>query len=191
MHDEAVAASDVFVGSAAGSATADRVEESFIGLYHDTFPKVYAFFRTQVGSSSAQGLTSRVYLKAYQHRRSSPPAAQAPLWVFRIAHNVLIDYRRVEGRREAAAVVLDEFALPSAILDPEAAYAAKQRHALLLTAVGRLNASDRVLIGLRFFGQRDNGDIAAILKTSSAAVSMRLLRALRRLRRHLAALGPI
>jgi RNA polymerase sigma factor (sigma-70 family) len=44
---------------------------------------------------------------------------------------------------------------------------------------------DRTLLALKFSARRTNREIAGILSVSEGAVSMRLLRALRRLRDHL------
>jgi len=79
--------------------------------------------------------------------------------------------------------------LPGPFASPESAYEKKEQLARLLNLVSRLPYDDRVVIGLKFTAQRTNREIAAILNISEAAVSMRLLRALRRLRSRLQALG--
>jgi RNA polymerase sigma factor (sigma-70 family) len=52
-----------------------------------------------------------------------------------------------------------------------------------------MGVDDRMLLSLKFTAQRTNREVAGILGISEAAVSMRLLRALRRLRERLADLG--
>jgi RNA polymerase sigma factor (sigma-70 family) len=73
--------------------------------------------------------------------------------------------------------------------NPEALYAAKERQARLLRAMSAMCVDDRMLLSLKFTAQRTNREVADILGISEAAVSMRLLRALRRLRERLADLG--
>jgi RNA polymerase sigma factor (sigma-70 family) len=170
---------------------AAEVDASFQQLYDAAFPKVYAFIRCQVANvETAQDLVSRVFVKAYRHRRTQPAADVAMQWVFRIARTTLIDYWRVEKRRESASLPLEEIAeLPSATDNPEAAYERKQRIAEVLRVLADLNDEDRMMFALKFAGQRTNREIAAIMSISDAAVSMRLLRALRKLRSQLGRTG--
>jgi RNA polymerase sigma factor (sigma-70 family) len=65
----------------------------------------------------------------------------------------------------------------------------KERWAVLLRVISLMDDDDRILLGLRFAAERTNREIAAVLSLSEAAVSMRLLRTLRRLRELLMELG--
>lgn len=168
-----------------------ELDAAFVEFYAEAFPRVYSFIRSQVGAqASAQELVARVFLKAYCHRSKLPRGGAATTWLFRIARNTVIDYWRVEGRRESASVSLEELAdRPDANDNPEVLYAAKERQAMLLRVMGSLCVDERMLLGLKFTGQRTNREVAAILGISEAAVSMRLLRALRNLRDQLAQRG--
>jgi RNA polymerase sigma factor (sigma-70 family) len=55
--------------------------------------------------------------------------------------------------------------------------------------LSQLDKDDRTILGLKFTAQQTNREIAAILELSEGAVSMRLLRALRRLRERLSERG--
>jgi RNA polymerase sigma-70 factor (ECF subfamily) len=169
----------------------EAVEAEFAAFYEATFPRVYSFLRSQVGSTpEAQELAGRVFLKAYTHRRRAPRGDTAVLWLFRIAKTTLIDYWRVERRRDAVRVSLDEIAdIPDAAVGPEGICAAKERKASLLYAVSLLDEDNRVLLGLKFTAQHTNREIGTIFGITEAAVSMRLLRALRHLREELSRLG--
>jgi RNA polymerase sigma factor (sigma-70 family) len=165
---------------------------AFEELYRAAFPKVYAFIRSQVSTIEiAQELVGRIFLKAYAHRFKTPtPGAGAMQWTFRIAHTTLIDYWRVEKKRESASLPLDEIAeLPTRSDNPEAAYERKQRSAHIVRVMSHLSDDDRTMLALKFVAQRTNREIAAILSLSEGAVSMRLLRALRRLREQLHEMG--
>jgi RNA polymerase sigma-70 factor (ECF subfamily) len=110
--------------------------------------------------------------------------------MLRIARNVLIDHWRVERRRAAVTISLDELGqLPGTTLDPESASVKRERQAALLRLIGDLDEPERSLLALKFAARRTNREIAAVLALSEAAVSMRLLRALRRLRRRLQEVG--
>lgn len=178
--------------SAAQEAGDTRVKyPTFEDLYATAFPKIYAFIRCQVASTeTAQELVSRVFLKAYRHRAKAPQDDGAMQWVFRIAHTTLIDYWRVEKRRERASLPLQEVAeLASGSKSQESVYERKQQISDLLQVVSDLAAEDRDLLALKFAGHRTNREIAVILHLSEGAVSMRLLRALRHLRDRLEGMG--
>jgi RNA polymerase sigma-70 factor, ECF subfamily len=168
------------------------VDAAFEALYVAAFPKIYAFIRYQVSSQdAAQELVSRVFLKAYKHRARTPPSEPQMLqWIFRIAHTTVIDYWRVDRKRQSVNLSVEELsAVPSGSENPEQAYERKQRALDVVRIMHRLSEEDRTMLALKFAAHRTNREIAAILRLSEGAVSMRLLRALRRLREHLREIG--
>jgi len=172
------------------AAAVDAAQFAFEALYGVAFPKVYAFIRSQVATAdTAQELVSRIFLKAYRHRTSAPTDAAAIQWIFRIAHTTLIDYWRVDRKRERASVPIEELEDLADSSNAESAYERKERSAHLLRLIGELSEDDRTVLALKFTAQRTNRDIATILGVSEGAVSMRLLRALRRLRERLQTTG--
>ncbi len=191
MNDHAATRPRPLHIDASASIQAQALDARFEHLYASAFPRVYGFVRTQVPNvQTAQEVASRIFLKAYKHRSKAPEGPESFIWLFRIAHTVLIDYRRVEGRREAVNVSIDEVAeFAGEAPTPEAEYATKERAAAVLSAMNDMDRDDRLILGLKFSGQRTNREIAQILDISEGAVSMRLLRSLRRLRERLAQRG--
>ena len=169
------------------SVETPAVSTDFETFYREMFPRVYGYVRFQVGNvETAKDIVSSAFLKAYQHRRNAPSKEAMTHWLFRIVRNTLIDYWRVEGRRNLGRVSLEELGeLPGRGRSPEASYADREKQAMLLETMARLPERDRTVLALRFVAQRTNREIAAILDLSERAVSMRLLRALRRLRKQL------
>jgi RNA polymerase sigma-70 factor (ECF subfamily) len=170
----------------------EDVDVAFEQVYHASFAKVYAFIRCQVaGIEIAQELVGRIFLKVYCHRAKIPQSSASSMqWIFRIAHTTLIDYWRVERRREAVSLSLDEVGeLRATSDDPEVVYERRQRAVHIIRVMNTLPERDRTMLALKFSGQRTNREIAGILSLSEGAVSMRLLRALRRLREGLQELG--
>jgi RNA polymerase sigma-70 factor (ECF subfamily) len=129
-------------------------------------------------------------VKAYRRWGNERCDHGTVLWLFRTARTTLIDYWRGEGQRERVTVSADELEdVPARNSDPEAGFAAKERQALVQQTISDLGRDDRMLLALKFAGERTNREVAAILTISEAAVSMRLLRALRALRERLRNLG--
>lgn len=193
MADGNEAVADGMLGAMAapessGEATAAAgIGDAFELWYRAVLPKVYAFVRSQVHDPhTAQDLVSHIFLKAYNHRHALPDDHGAVLWIFRVAQNALIDHWRVEGRRAAATLSIDELAdIPEDAVSPEASYARRQRQRVVIKAIGGLNETDRLVLSMKFAGQRTNREIAQILQLSEGAVSMRLMRALQKLRTRL------
>lgn len=176
--------------SNANDSSPDAVR--FARIYGECLRHVYAFLRAQVHDvSAAEELVGRVFLKAYQHRAKLPESDEEALfWILRVARTTLIDYCRVEGRREAVSIPLEELAIPPQITaDPESLYLERQRRRLLIRLINEFDMDVREVLILKFFAQRTNREIAAVLEISEGAVSMRLLRALRSLRIRLSDAG--
>jgi RNA polymerase sigma-70 factor (ECF subfamily) len=168
-------------------AETEALDRAFVGLYQSTFREVYGFVRSQVAdAATAEELVSRIYLKAYQRRQAAPPQDRQRFWLFRIAGSAVIDHYRTEGRRRAATLSLDDIGeLASAGQDPEQCLLERERVDRLLTALGELETRDRELLALKFASRQSNQEIGEVLRVSPAAVAMRLMRALRHLRRRL------
>lgn len=156
-------------------------------MYRLAFPKIYAYMRCQVSTAdTAQELVSRVFFKAYKHWSSAPTDPATIPWVLRIARNTLIDYWRTDQRRAMASLPIDEVeTLRAHSIDPEANCQQRQRRADIIRVLSDLPEAERELLSMKFLAHRTNREIAATLAISEAAVSMRLLRALRRLRKQL------
>jgi RNA polymerase sigma-70 factor, ECF subfamily len=191
MTDHAMARTEDILASSIQTSDDVELDARFTRLYESAVPRVYSFVRSQVPTVDvAQEIVSRVFMKVYRHRAKVPTDGTEMIWVFRIARTTLIDYRRTDGRRQVVTVSATEMAdAPDPVPNQESSYAARESAALLLRVLGTLGDDDRMLIALKFAGQRTNREIAAILGLSDAAVSMRLLRTLRRLRDRLAEMG--
>lgn len=164
----------------------------FARIYENSLRHVYSFIRAQVHDvSTAEELVGRVYLKAYQHRAKFPETDEETVfWIQRVARTTLIDYFRVEGRREAVRVPFEEIDVPpQCSTDPETLYLEQQRRRSLIRLINEFETDAREILLLKFFAQRTNREIASILEISEGAVSMRLLRALRTLRSRLTEAG--
>jgi len=189
--EERLPAPATFVQATAPRDQTTDADAAFEEMYRGAWRRVYSFVRCQVaGRETAQELASHAFFKAYRQRDHQPAGPDALLWMLRIAHNVLIDHWRVEGRRAAVTISLDELGeMVGSAANPETMVVTRERLAMLVRLIGELDERDRSLLALRFAAQRTNREIASVLAISEAAVSMRLLRALRRLRERMREAG--
>ena len=170
---------------------AAALDETFVALYRATFGQVYTFVRAHVAdAATAEELTSRIYLKAYQLRARAPEPDRQRFWLFRIAGTTVIDHHRGEARRRPVTLSLDEVGdVTSDDATPEQRLLARERAARLVAAMGALGSRDRELLAMKFAGRQTNQEIGQVLGLSPAAVAMRLMRALRHLRQTLHSSG--
>jgi RNA polymerase sigma-70 factor (ECF subfamily) len=88
-------------------------------------------------------------------------------WLFRIAHNLVVDYLRKGKKR--ATVLLDESLVSS---DSNLQLAAEHRLDVeqLVSATKRLTAAQREVISLRFAGELSVAQVAKVMGKSQGAV---------------------
>ena len=162
-------------------------QTAFASLYEQYYPLVYRFLRRRLdgtGDEVIEDLTEDVFVKVYEKldryvERGLPFTA----WLYRIAHNHLVDYLRTLPRMNASS--LDEVAEV-----PERAATAAFSRVLdrqsLEPALARLTPEQRQAIELRFMEGMSVAETATSMGRSDEAVKKLQARALANLRRHLA-----
>jgi RNA polymerase sigma-70 factor (ECF subfamily) len=160
--------------------------QAFAELYETYSPVVYRFLRRRLDGSDevVQDLTADVFVKIYEKldryvERGLPFTA----WLYRIAHNHLVDYLRALPRYQASP--LDE-SIEVAEHHSSSAFGRVLDREMLEPALARLTAEQRQTVELRFFAGLSVADTAARMGRSDEAVKKLQARALANLRRHLA-----
>ena len=159
---------------------------AFAALYEEYSPLVYRFLRRRLDGAdeNVEDLTEDVFVKVYEKldryvERGLPFSA----WVYRIAHNHLVDHLRSLPRTTASS--LDEVTEV-----PERAATAAFGRVLdrqsLEPALARLTPEQRQAVELRFLQGMSVAETAAAMGRSDEAVKKLQARALANLRRHLA-----
>ena len=161
---------------------------SFGTLYERYFEKVYSYLAFKLGSpTDAEDVAEQVFLKALEslggYKWTGIPF-QA--WLFRIAHNMMVDTLRRRSRRptepiEHAAALSDE----RRVADPEAMLAEKLSREGLLQAVDRLTELQKQVISLKFAAGLPNAEVARLMGKTEGAVKALQHAALASLQRHL------
>lgn len=154
-------------------------------LYEEYFPKIYRYIVLRVqDQTEAEDLTEQVFLKALE---SSPSfrwrGAPVSSWLFRIAHNSVVDYWRTNKSKQT--LPLDE-SLTSNNISPEVAAEINWDIRQVVQAIGQLTGSQRDVIELRFAGELPIAEVARILGKSQGAVKVLQHNAIAALRKTLA-----
>lgn len=165
---------DLVKRSCAGDSVA------FGQLYERLVDRVYRYIYFRVtDDQTAEDLTSKVFLKAWEHLPRFK-AGESPFiaWLYRIAHNTVIDYYRTKKE----TVHLDEIAdLPSSRPLPDEQYDTRFDAQSLRGALQRLTDLQREVVTMKLIDGMRTEEIAAKLKKSPGAVRALQMRALQSL----------
>jgi len=144
-------------------------QEAFAQLYEEYFDKIYRYVALKIGDKmEAEDITQQVFLNAIKSVssfkwRGIPVSA----WLFRIAHNQVVDYLRRKAKR--AAVPLKEY-LVTAGDDPQSIAERKLDIEKLVSATRNLTLAQQEVISLRFAGELPVAQVAKIMGKSEGAV---------------------
>jgi RNA polymerase sigma-70 factor, ECF subfamily len=150
--------------------------ESFAKIYDAHVDKIYKYIYYKVGTAvEAEDLTAQVFLNAWQalgrYRQTDRPVSA---WLFRIAHNLVIDHFRTQH----ATVPID--GLPFLSYDDDVEELAQQHLTadMLRQAMQQLTDDQRDVILLKFLDGYSTAEVATILSRDQAAVRALQRRAL-------------
>lgn len=161
--------------------------DAFGALYLLYLDAIYRYIFYRVGDvHDAEDLTEHVFLKAWEalpgYKQRGHPFSS---WLYRIAHNVVIDYKR----RRKNIVPLSE-SDDKQWRDPQAnplrQVILSETEAALLKAVSQLPEEQQQVIILRFIEGLSHAEVAHILEKSDGACRMIQHRALNALNKRLA-----
>lgn len=162
----------------------NRDSDAFGRLYESYFDRVYRYLYLRVGRvEEAEDLTEQVFLRALESigsfRWTGAPFAS---WLFRIAHNLLVDH----WRRQKGKEYLDP-AREIESREPDPAYIAELRVRMeeVRGALVQLTEAQRQVIGLRFTAGLSLAETAKIMSRSEGAIKALQHSALAALRRQL------
>ncbi len=163
-----------------------RDADAFGELYNLYFERIYRYVRLKVGNASdAEDVTAVVFLSAWRAIDRFSPKHEASFsgWLFRLAHNALVDrFRRIRPT-VSLDEALDESPVEDVKLSPEATLDRRLTIAELQRALLALTDEQREVVLLRFIeglSAREVGDIMGKQEGTVRGMQFRALEALRR-----------
>jgi len=174
---------------AQADGTAQPVE--FTDLYHQFFPKVFAYVYGRVQDKEISlDIVSDVFEKAFIKMQSLRSPESFGSWLFTIARNeVSSHWRKTKPAARAAQEAAWENEIHSQPRGPEETVLHKERLASLSQLVSQLPRREQEIIALKFDAELTNREIANVLGTSEVNVRVTVFRALRKLRERLQTSG--
>jgi RNA polymerase sigma-70 factor (ECF subfamily) len=163
----------------------------FTELYHQYFPKVFAYVYGRVQEKEVSlDIVSDVFEKAFMKKKSLRSPESFGSWLFTIARNeVSSHWRKEKPAAKAAQEAAWENELHHQPQGPEEAILHKERLRALSLLVSQLPRREQEIIALKFDAELTNREIARVLNTSEVNVRVTIFRALRKLRERMEAIG--
>ncbi len=156
--------------------------EAWTQIYRQNHPKIYAYLRYRLNDIDlAEDMAATVFLHAVDKIESfTYRGFSLSSWLFRIAHNLMVDHFRRKGK--VAAEPLTE-----ALLAKSGGLDRTMESALIRadidSALNEITDEQKHVVLLKFFGGLSNAEVARVIKKPEGAVKALQHRALASLRR--------
>ena len=141
-------------------------------LYERYFDRIYRYIFIKVGDATeAEDLTEQVFLKmiesigAFEWQGSTFVA-----WLYRIAHNLIVDRHRRDSRRPHVPLEPLGDTLPSEYGDPHHLAERSDLRDHLVESISRLTDLQAQVIALKFVAGLSNLEVASILDRTEGAI---------------------
>ena len=143
--------------------------KAFASLYEEYFDRIYRYLYLRLeNQSDAEDLTQEVFVKALEairgYRWRGLPFAS---WLFRIAHNLMIDLIRKEGKVSQEA---GEETPAGSEADPAAIAERNLEVARLMDNLEKLSPAQKEVLSLRFGAGLSIAEVARLLGKSPGTV---------------------
>ena len=149
--------------------------------------QIYSYLiRSVKNYEDAEELTVEVFFKAYRALDTWKPQARFSTWLYKIAHNLSIDFHRVKSRRHTYSLDNEEFALdePQAVdlwSNPEWEVEEKDRHRVIRNAIDQLSPKQKAVFMLNRYQGLQIKEITEVLGMAEGTVKIHLHRAVKKL----------
>ncbi len=164
--------------------------ESFSKIYDIYIDHIYRYVYYRVKSADAEDLAGTVFMKVWENLRSYKAHKKKSFsaWIFRIAHNLVVDYYRAAKDRD-----FDELKIDTASLDRQHSPIKNTEKVLdngvLQIAIKKLKRNYQDIIIYKFINEFSNSEIASLLRKSEGSLRILQHRALKALKHELEDMG--
>jgi RNA polymerase sigma-70 factor, ECF subfamily len=139
-------------------------------IYEAYFDKIYRYIAMRIRNEmEAEDLTQQVFMKLLQSISSfKNQGVPFSSWVFRIAHNQVVDFLRQQNRK--STVDIEGLPLPDTADDPQHIMEQEYDIQELKKAMQHLTESQQEVLSLRFTGEMPIAQCAQIMGKSEGAI---------------------
>ena len=163
---------------------ASRCDQAALGALYDQYvEKIYSYIYHRVGQVEvAEDLTGLAFMRMLEAIRMGRAwRSSFSGWLYRIAHNLVIDHYRKRGR--ASFVDIDEVTAESPDGEPSHSVEARLDSERLRRALDQVTEEQAQVITLRFMDGLSIAETAAVMSKTEGAIKALQYRAVMALRR--------
>jgi len=146
-------------------------KEAFGEIYERYLPKIYnyIYYRTS-NTHDAEDLTAKVFFRAMSHIGNYvDKGVPFQAWLYRIAHNLVANWHRDQGRRKIIA--LDDYVAHTLKSEaPDRITEELEEQEQLMEAIHRLPEDRQQLLVHKFIDQLSNAEIGEIMDRTEGAI---------------------
>ncbi len=145
-------------------------QQAFARLYEANFDRIYRYIYLKIGDrEEAEDMTQQVFMNALRSISSFKyQGTPFTAWLFRIAHNQIVDYLRRKTRRPTAGEIDER--IPSNAVDPEKQAELRLNIEELSEASKQLTKAQQEVLSLRFAGGLSIEETAKAMKKNPGAI---------------------
>jgi RNA polymerase sigma factor (sigma-70 family) len=164
--------------------------DAFSKLYDIFVDPIYRYIYFRVKAKDAEDLLETLFmkvwenLKQYKFKKNKSFSA----WIFRIAHNLVVDYYRSSKKHETSEL-LDYIADKNTDNDPVKTTQSNLDKDYLKLAMSKLKKKHQEIIIYKFVNELSNKEIAQILSKTEGNLRILQFRALKALKKELEKMG--
>lgn len=160
-------------------------------LYEEYFDRIYRYVYIKIGDATeAEDLSEQVFMKMIESISTFEwQGSTFAAWLYRIAHNLIIDKHRRDARRPQVPLEPVSDTLPAEHDDPHSLAEQSDLRDHLRASIGQLTDLQAQVITLKFGGNLSNLEVASILDRTEGAVKALQHSALDNLRKILSKKG--
>jgi RNA polymerase sigma-70 factor (ECF subfamily) len=163
-------------------------EKSFAELFDIFYEKIFKYIKFRVEEDEVEDLVAKVFLKVVENLKKFAPQKNAGFnaWIFRIAHNTVIDFYR--QKRDFLPIDFDESAPYFIEIEDPAPTPNKTTNKNLdsqkiKNLLQSLAPNHREILELKYFNDFSNYEISKITGKTEGNIRVIQLRALREMRK--------
>lgn len=182
ISDDAIALTDLSEKALLESAAGFN-EKALSELYDRYEARIYSYIYRRTGNETlAEDLTAQVFLKMLEAIRSDKAwHSSFSGWLYRIAHNAVIDYYRLRDRQQQVSLE-DTLTTTASDHNPVVMAEVSLDAERLRAAIGRLTEEQAEVITLRFLEGYNISEVADMLEKTEGSIKALQYRAVTTLR---------
>jgi RNA polymerase sigma-70 factor (ECF subfamily) len=168
----------------------DGDQQSFAKIYDSLIDQVYRYVFYRVKEEDAEDVVENVFLRVWENIRKYrvKEGKSFSAWVFRIAHNLVVDYYRMAKDKEFDELDLN-MADDKRIHNPINSVENSINNKFLKMALAKLKSPYRDVIIYKFINELSNKEISEILGKNEGGLRVLQFRALAALKKELIDMG--